>query len=131
MGDCIDHGKERSVQKYGHALVKRDGKMRLYHRVVYVRHHGLTYDDIEGKVIRHTCDNARCINPEHLLIGTQSDNMRDKMERGREHRKVTRELAEQIRQEYVPRSKHANQYVLAEKYGLVQSRISQILKESK
>ena len=127
MSECIDHGKSRSLLKEGYALVKRDGKMRLYHRVVYVRHHGIAYADIDGQVIRHSCDNPRCINPEHLLVGSRADNVQDKVDRGREARKISKSTVEQIRREYVPRSKHANQYVLAAKYGVAQSRISQII----
>lgn len=33
--------------------------------------------------VNHTCDNTRCINPEHLYIGTQSDNLKDCVKRGR------------------------------------------------
>ena len=36
-----------------------------------------------GTVVRHTCDNALCCNPRHLLPGTQADNNRDRAERGR------------------------------------------------
>ena len=34
-------------------------------------------------VIRHTCDNRKCINPEHLLLGTHQDNVKDRVKRGR------------------------------------------------
>lgn len=37
----------------------------------------------EGQVVRHKCDNAACINPEHLELGTQEQNVRDAIERGR------------------------------------------------
>lgn len=37
----------------------------------------------EGHVVRHKCDNRPCINPDHLETGTQADNARDRVERGR------------------------------------------------
>jgi len=36
-----------------------------------------------GEVVRHRCDNPRCINPVHLERGTQLDNVRDRVERDR------------------------------------------------
>ena len=36
-----------------------------------------------GIHILHTCDNTLCVNPQHLYIGTNADNVRDKMSRGR------------------------------------------------
>jgi hypothetical protein len=37
----------------------------------------------EGFVVRHKCDNRQCINPEHLELGTQLDNIQDAVLRGR------------------------------------------------
>lgn len=47
----------------------------------------------EGMMVRHTCDTPLCVNPAHLLLGTQADNMRDAAERNRVQRGVDRPLA--------------------------------------
>jgi hypothetical protein len=38
----------------------------------------------EGMIIRHSCDVTSCVQPAHLLIGTQAENVRDMVERGRQ-----------------------------------------------
>ena len=54
-------------------------KMKAY-KFAYL----ITKGKIEkGMVIRHTCDNPACVNPEHLILGTASDNMNDMKLRGR------------------------------------------------
>jgi hypothetical protein len=63
---------------YGQKTIK--GKKVHAHRDAYERANGPIPD---GMVVRHTCDNPACINPAHLLIGTQKDNVRDCIERGR------------------------------------------------
>ena len=37
----------------------------------------------EGALILHTCDNPRCVNPEHLVLGNNSDNSVDAIDKGR------------------------------------------------
>ena len=56
-----------------------DGKRMAAHRAIATDGRGLD----GGLVVRHKCDNSRCINPDHLEIGTQADNIRDRDERGR------------------------------------------------
>lgn len=64
------------------------------HRIVYE----LTNDeDIEGKVIRHTCDNPRCINPKHLISGSYLDNVKDRNERERTYKKINKEVISKVK----------------------------------
>jgi hypothetical protein len=67
----------------GYGVKSHNGSRQLVHRIAYVEAKGITLNEIVGKVVRHTCDNPPCIEPEHLLLGTQADNMRDMAERGR------------------------------------------------
>ena len=52
----------------------------LAHRVSYEEFIGLIPD---GLHVLHSCDNPRCINPNHLRVGTNDDNVADRHERGR------------------------------------------------
>lgn len=54
----------------------------LAHRFAWAVTHGELDPD---KVIRHSCDNPGCVRPEHLLSGTQSENLKDMRDRGRAH----------------------------------------------
>lgn len=56
-------------------------QLHLYaHRVAWI----VTYGDIpEGISVLHSCDTPTCVNPAHLFLGTQLDNMRDAAAKGR------------------------------------------------
>lgn len=72
-----------------------------------------------GMVVRHKCDVTLCVNPDHLKLGTQADNMRDMVDRGRS-----------LKGERSPRSKLSDEHVvevflaagqhkdIAERYGI-------------
>ena len=48
------------------------------------------------KVVRHSCDNPICINPDHLVAGDPLDNVKDRHERKRTHRQVSVIEKEQV-----------------------------------
>lgn len=50
------------------------------HRVAYLLHYGI---DPGVNEVCHTCDNTKCVNPEHLFAGSKSDNMKDCVSKGR------------------------------------------------
>lgn len=64
----------------GYGRVTTQGKEWTVTRLIWTLKHGAIS---EGYVIRHTCDNPKCCNPEHLIIGTHNDNMQDRFNRGR------------------------------------------------
>src|SRR5438105_4466339 len=65
--------------KYGTIFVRGDGPVYA-HRVSF----GLFKKAIPKHIkVCHHCDNGLCINPSHLFSGTQSDNIRDAIAKGR------------------------------------------------
>ena len=64
----------------GYAVLVVDGLKDRAHRHVW---RGLNGAIAQGVVIRHSCDNVACLNPEHLLSGRQLDNIQDRVRRGR------------------------------------------------
>lgn len=94
------------------------------HRLSFLLNKGEIPDD---KMVLHTCDNPRCINPEHLVLGDHIENMRQMRERGRSlsgeknnNSKLTPEQVHDIRNNTV------SGVVLSELYGIAQSTISMI-----
>lgn len=63
--------------KNGYGSIRTPTTQLRAHRVSYEMHNGKIPD---GLLIRHTCHNTSCVNPNHLLVGTTLDNARDKVE---------------------------------------------------
>lgn len=74
--------------------ITRNGKQIYTHRYSYEVYKGKIPNNMQ---IMHSCDNPKCINPEHLSIGTAKDNAQDKIKKGRAvQSKETKELRSKI-----------------------------------
>lgn len=74
--------KDRS----GYGFIKWDGRHQRSHRIMYMIHHNIVLPKgrgSSGTIVLHKCDNTSCVNPDHLFLGTQLDNVRDMMNKGR------------------------------------------------
>lgn len=122
-------GHQNNKRGYQHAYVKgpTGDSSRTYNRVLWEMRFGPIP---EGMIVRHMCDNPRCINHEHLQLGTVKDNTDDMMKRGRwaggRPPMFTREQAEQIKDRI---RKGESQRSIAEELGCSQGIISWIWRD--
>ncbi len=131
--DCRIYPGHKNEAGYGR--IKLNGKKVYAHRLSYCQANQLSLSDIAGKIVRHKCDNPSCINPEHLCIGTQKENMADMVARGRSLKgashsqaKLNPEQVEYIRKHYVGWSRRWGAIPLAKKFNVSKSAISRIIK---
>jgi hypothetical protein len=71
----------RNHQGYGLWREHASGKNWVVHRLIWELFNDQPVPD--GLQVCHTCDNPPCCNPEHLWIGTATDNAQDKVAKGR------------------------------------------------
>ena len=119
----------------GYGLVWAGGKYRRAHREAYEAVNGPIPD---GLVVRHKCDTPACVSPDHLELGTNADNTRDMMERGRNRcgrlkgsAHAMSKLAEidirRIRAAYVFRHPEFGCTALGRKHGVSRTTIGKIV----
>ena len=80
---CLEWQRAK-VQGYGVVRTPEQSAVRV-HRAILEERLGrkLRSQFPDREVARHTCHNPSCVNPDHIIIGSDADNMRDKMEAGR------------------------------------------------
>lgn len=121
----------------GYGRLSVDGRDARAHRLAYESVHGPGSAD--GLVVRHRCDTPACVNPAHLEIGTQADNVRDMNERGRHRGRPPRGEAHGnsklsaadvvlIRSLHVPGSREFGGVALGRRFGVRHTTINMIVR---
>jgi hypothetical protein len=117
-------------------VMQRNGKRRreYVHRLSW----NLYFGEIPaGMQVCHHCDTPRCVRPEHLFLGTATDNMRDCIAKGRKRptdnrgsrhgmSKLTEQDVLRIRAMYIPHIRGLRA-AIAQRFGVSVSAINQIL----
>lgn len=123
---------QASVDGSGYGHIGYGRRLKRAHRLAWELAHGPIPG---GMCVCHTCDNRACVNPAHLFLGTNADNVRDRVAKGRtaphhgEHNPNAR-LRERdvhnIRSAYAAGG--VRQADLADQYGVRQVAISRIVR---
>lgn len=115
----------------GYGGFKLDARMRRAHAISFKWHIGPT----NGLQVCHHCDVRACVNPAHLFLGTQKDNIQDAVSKGRMatgtrngmHVTGRTTLTESdVREIFALADGGAPQQALADQYGVTQTMISHI-----
>ena len=119
-----------AIQSKGYGSVGiSKGKTALTHRVAFE----ITYGEIpDGLMVLHKCDNRKCVNPRHLFLGTNADNVKDMVKKGRQAKgekngrsKLTRGEVENIRKIY--KEEKCIHREIADQFGVSISSIRKIV----
>lgn len=125
VNDCwIWEGNRDSC---GYGRIKSLGKLFSVHRIAYE----LWVGQVGDNFVLHKCDTPSCFNPDHLFLGTQTDNMKDMTKKGRGvvpklsgEKHPSARLSDKDIEAILLDSR--SQYVIAKEYGITQPHVSNI-----
>jgi DNA-binding XRE family transcriptional regulator len=115
-----------SANNYPETLI--NGKKTRISHFIYKLHKG---EIPEGMCICHTCDNTKCVNPDHLFLGTHQDNVKDKVKKNRQakgskHGKAKLNEEKVLEIQKLLAEKNLTQKEIGKKYGVHEQAISEI-----
>ena len=116
------------TNRKGYGVINLNKKPLYVHRLMWEIRNGNIPD---GMLVCHRCDNPRCVNPDHLFVGTIRDNNRDRDNKGRSARGAILSKAHlkpddiiDIRKAY---AHGTNQSEIARKYGIKPCSVNHIV----
>jgi hypothetical protein len=110
---CIPYMGYIAPNGYGMDYDPETKKTISAHRLAFKQAYGYL-----PKVVMHLCDYKQCVNPKHLQAGTQSENIKDCVAKGRYDYSKRKLNKEQVLEIYNDKSK--SQRTLAASYGVTQ-----------
>lgn len=117
---------------YGQIKVPRERRQEYAHRLSYMIHKG---EIPAGLQVCHTCDVLRCVNPEHLFLGSSAENHADMKAKGRHlygDRNTSARLTEKdVRGILAMLAQGLPQTKIAKVYDLAQSSVSRISRKER
>jgi len=114
-----------ALNQKGYGILSREGSVRSAHRVAYELANSEAIP--KGFEVRHKCDNRKCCNPNHLELGTHTENMRDMSSRGRGRIQIlTIDDAIKVREMYF--NNMMTQAEIGKIYGVHKSTISSVVR---
>lgn len=111
---------KRRVQD-GRPRYSINGRNYIASRIAWLIYRG---DNVNNLHVLHKCDNPLCVNPDHLFLGTQRDNLADMRAKGRQYRLITPLMGAQIKAFH---SDGFTQAQLAGKFGVSRQAIQKYL----
>lgn len=110
------------LDRYGYGSLKVDNKTTKAHRYSYEKYYGSFNKELH---VLHTCDNPKCVNPHHLFLGTNQDNVKDRVNKNRGN-STTKKLSVEAKKSMLKLLETQPKKCVADLFGVHVSTVSRV-----